>query len=206
MLMMLSLLPAPVLRCLSVILVAAALAPWGAWAADAAPPGEPAKAESNWDRTKNLLSTVWNEGKQELYVPGYTWHNPNTYTQQQRDGYTTYAAGIGYGRNWTSDANNDHSLYAMTFQDSHNDTQPAVGYIYQWMWGRPGGWRAGAGFSAFITARADTTDNWCKYCPFPGVLPVASISYWRVSLMGTYVPKVGSNGDVAMFWAKIRLD
>jgi palmitoyl transferase len=195
------------LRRLSIILAVVALAPAGAQAADAAPSDaskpESGQIDANWDRTKKLLSTVWNEGKQELYVPGYTWHNPSNYTQQQRDGYTTYAAGIGYGRTWTSDANNDHSLFAMTFQDSHNDIQPVVGYNYQWMWGKPGELRAGVGLSAGISARYD---GYCKYCPFPYVLPIASISVWRISLMGTYVPRVGSNGDVAFLWAKITLD
>ena len=194
---------APLFRCLIALMAAATLAPWPAQAADAAP-AEPAQTESAWGSTKKLLSTIWDEGKQELYVPGYTWHNPSTYTQRQRDGYTTYAAGIGYGRIWTSSANNDHSLNAMVFQDSHNDIEPVVGYTYQWMWGKPGNLRAGFGVTAFITARYDT-DN-CKYCPFPGVLPIATISFWRLSLMGAYVPKIGDRGDVAMFWGKITLD
>lgn len=199
---MLSLLSAPFLRCLTVMLAVAAFAPAGARAADAAAPAS-GPADTTWERTKKLLSTVWDEGKQELYVPGYTWHNPSTYTQQQRDGYTTYAAGLGYGRTWTSDSNNDHSLYAMGFRDSHSDFQPIAGYAYQWMWGRPGGLRAGAGVTAFITARYDTN---CKYCPFPAALPIASISYWRVSLMGTYVPRFSDRGDIAFLWAKITLD
>ncbi len=201
--MMPPLLPTPLLRCLTVV-IAMLLAPWPAQAADAPPPAESGQQESTWGSTKKLLSTIWNEGKQELYVPGYTWHNPSTYTQQQRDGYTTYAAGIGYGRTWTSDSNNDHGLYAMGFQDSHNDFQPVVGYYYQWMWGKPGGLRAGVGVTAFITARYDTEG--CQYCPFPAALPIASVSFWRVSLMGTYVPKFGDRGDVAFFWAKVTLD
>jgi len=200
---MLSRLSPALARCLPILLAAAALAlaPWSAQSADAAPP--PDNSESTWDKTKTLLSTIWKEGRQELYVPGYNWHNPATYSKQQRDGYTTYAAGIGYGRTWTSDSNNDHSLLAMTFQDSHNDIQPVVAYAYQWMWGKPGDLRAGVGLSAGISARYD---GYCQYCPFPYVLPIASLSYWRISLMGTYVPKVGSNGDVAFFWAKIAFD
>jgi palmitoyl transferase len=186
-----------------------------AGAADATPPAEPAKpAQADdaakpgkmtqaWDDTKDLFSTIWNKGRQELYIPGYTWHNPSTYTQAQRDGYTTWAWGIGYGRTWTSEANNDHTLFAMEFQDSHNDIQPIVGYAYQWMWGKPGELRAGAGLAAGITARYD---GYCKYCPIPYVIPIASISYWRISLMGTYVPKYSDRGNIAFFWAKVNFD
>jgi palmitoyl transferase len=206
--------PPAIIRLTPLILAAVLLAPGLSRAADAEPPAEPVKAApaklaadepgktdpSTWDKTKTLFSTIWNEGRQELYIPGYTWHNPSTYSQAQRDGYTTYAAGIGYGRTWTSDSNNDHGLYAMEFQDSHNDIQPVVGYYYMWMWGKPGDLRAGVGVTAFITARYDTSG--CQYCPFPAALPIASVSFWRLSIMGTYVPKFSDRGNVAFLWGK----
>jgi palmitoyl transferase len=47
-----------------------------------------------------------------------------------------------------------------------------------------------------------------NHIPFPVILPLASIEWYRVALMASYVPRLsgdGGNGDVLYLFARINL-
>jgi len=45
--------------------------------------------------------------------------------------------------------------------------------------------------------------NYWNGIPFPGVLPIASLSYKQLSLNAAYIPSTGrNNGNVLFMWGK----
>ena len=52
-----------------------------------------------------------------------------------------------------------------------------------------------------MTARPDILNNW----PFPGVLPLGSIHYKNIMLLGAYVPGGENIGNVLFLMTKITL-
>jgi len=58
--------------------------------------------------------------------------------------------------------------------------------------------KVGAGLTGFLMSRQDYWNG----IPFPGVLPVASISYKRASIQAAYVPGGQGNGNVIFMWGK----
>ncbi|HEY0905991.1 MAG TPA: phospholipid:lipid A palmitoyltransferase, partial [Methylophilus sp.] len=71
---------------------------------------------------------------------------------------------------------------------------------YQWIKGKPDGLNAGLGYTALVTARA----RFANYMlPIPAVLPLASISYDKVSLNGTFVPGFQGFGQIFFFWSRV---
>ena len=60
--------------------------------------------------------------------------------------------------------------------------------------------RFGLGYTVFVFARADVLD----YTPLPGILPLASLRYSKLEVMGTFVPGLGSgNGNIAFFFGRL---
>jgi palmitoyl transferase len=52
-----------------------------------------------------------------------------------------------------------------------------------------------------VFARADVLD----YTPLPGILPLASVRYSKLEVMGTFVPGLGSgSGNIAFFFGRIN--
>jgi lipid IVA palmitoyltransferase len=135
---------------------------------------------------------AWKEGDWSLYVPFYTWHAP--YAYPNRDQENAYPLGGGIGRSVDTGRSTD-MLFGMIFQDSHYKPMYVAGYGYLYNWGERSSFHTGAGFAAVIWARSDS-----NYIPYPGIAPIASVSYSRVSVMGTYLPFI----DVAMFWARVQ--
>jgi hypothetical protein len=135
---------------------------------------------------------AWKEGDWNLMVPFYTWHAP--YKYDNRDVQNSYPLGGGVAR--TVDRGRDTDmLVAMAFQDSHYKPMYVAGYGYLYNWGEQRAFHAGAGFAAVIWARSDY-----NYIPYPGIVPIGSVGFSRVSVMGTYLPIV----DVAMVWAQVK--
>jgi palmitoyl transferase len=62
--------------------------------------------------------------------------------------------------------------------------------------------KVGAGLTGFLMSREDYFGG----VPFPGLLPVASISYKQLSLQATYVPGGQGNGNVLFAWGKWTFD
>lgn len=149
------------------------------------------------------LETIYQQGQPDLFLTGYTWHDPHTYTAAKLATLNSHAWGFGGGTHLVDSNGNDEMVYAMVFSDSHRNAQPVVGYAKQWDWRPEGGaLTLGAGYTAGLTSRADIFHN----IPFPIVLPLVSIGIGRVRFYGTFLPRVSSNlnnGNVAFFFARI---
>lgn len=149
------------------------------------------------------LQTIYTQGQPDLFLTGYTWHDPHTYTAAKLATLNSHAWGFGGGKHLVDADGNDEMLYAMVFSDSHRNAQPVVGYAKQWDWRPDGGpLTLGAGYTAGLTSRADIFNN----IPFPIVLPLVSIGIGSIRLYGTFLPRVShklNNGNVAFFFARI---
>jgi len=155
--------------------------------------------EAWYERSWNAVAKAYHQGSPELYVPLVTYHVRSAYSQEKIDSFNETPYGLGVGRGYyDNDTGNYHGVYAMGFQDSHSKPEWMLGYSWKAMWGESQGWRTGLGYTAFLTARSDIAN----YFPFPGILPVASVSYKNLSLEGTYVPGGSGNGNVFFLWGK----
>lgn len=154
--------------------------------------------EAWYEKSWNAVAKAYSQGSPELYVPLLTYHVRSAYTQEKIDSFNETPYGLGYGRAYYDDRDNFHGVYVMGFQDSHYKPEWMLGYSWKAMWGERSGWQTGLGYTAFLTARSDIAN----YFPFPGVLPVASVSYKRFSLEGTYIPGGSGNGNVFFLWGK----
>jgi palmitoyl transferase len=162
-----------------------------------------APAEKGWYQSaKDNITQTWDEGKDELLVPIYTWHLPFAYTRKAINGYQNYPLGLGYGRGRIDAKGNYHGLYAMGFQDSHFKPEWLVGYLWKTYWQLGDELKGGLGFTAGITARADYN----HYVPVPLIFPAGSLEYGRLSLEAAWVPGGKGNGNVVFFTTKWRFD
>ncbi len=154
----------------------------------------------NWFGTAwSHVQETWRDGQLEVYVPFWTYHLPFAYTPSQREQYTEYPAGIGLGRGRINKNGNWEGIYAMGFRDSHGDPSYMLGYGWIPMWNvGQSEVKVGAGLTGFLMSRSDYWNG----VPFPGVLPVASISFKRASIQAAYVPGGQGNGNVIFMWGK----
>jgi len=154
---------------------------------------------STWDTAMDHASATWKHGDYELYVPAYTWHLPFAYRQDLLDSYTEYPAGVGLGKGRYNASGNWEGMYAMGFRDSHGDPSFMVGYgwIPTWNVGKTD-LKAGIGLTGFLMSRKDYWGG----IPFPGILPVASLSYKNLALQAAYIPGGQNNGNVVFIWGK----
>ncbi len=146
------------------------------------------------------LGDIWGKGGYELYLPVYTFHMPYAYTPALLRSYNDFPLGAGIGKGRFNERGNWEGLFVMEFADSHAKPEYEGGYAWIAMW-RPFGnrFRAGAGYTAFITARSD----WGGYTPFPGVLPLGSIGFLNLDIQSTFVPGLKNNGNVLFSWLKL---
>jgi palmitoyl transferase len=154
----------------------------------------------------NGASKAWDEGRWDLYLSGITYHGHSTYTAEKIQELNDRSTGMGVGRRYEEPGGNrNHLLYALVFEDSHYKPEWMAGYAWLTYW-RPSpasDLRAGLGFTAFITTRAD----YDQYrAPVPGIVPAAEIALDRVSIMAAYVPRLSvhkGNGDVLFIFGRI---
>ena len=148
-----------------------------------------------WQHVKD----TWYEGEVEAYVPFLTYHLRFAYRQELLDQYNEYPAGFGIGKGRYNSSGNWEGMYAMGFSDSHNKPSFMVGYgwIPTWDLGKSEV-KVGVGLSAFLMSRQDYMSG----IPFPGILPVASISYKNLAIQAAYVPGGQNNGNVIFMWGK----
>lgn len=154
-------------------------------------------AQSTW----NAAVTTTKTGQDDLYFSGYTWHDPGTYTEAKRAVLNKHGWGIGWGRHLTNADGNEDMVYAMVFSDSHWNAEPVVGYAHQWMYFNDSPVGFGLGYTLAVTSRADIFKN----IPFPIALPIASLRFGKLSIYGTFIPKVNNklnNGNVAFFFGR----
>lgn len=144
------------------------------------------------------LHQVWTEGRDELYISGYAWHNRYTYRPEKIKSYNEEAWGGGLGKGLFDEKGNWHGLYAIAFLDSHRHVEPAVGYAYLKIGRISNNLKAGIGYSVLVTSRVDIYNS----IPFPGALPWASIFYKKTSLAATYIPGAAGAGNVLYILGK----
>lgn len=148
------------------------------------------------------LHQVWTEGKNEVYLSGYAWHNRYTYTREKANTYNENAWGGGLGKGLYDEKGNWHGLFAIAFQDSHKNIEPAVGYAYLKMVRPTPNLGMGIGYTVLVTARPDIYHN----IPFPGILPWASINFRNLALSATYIPGAAGAGNVLYVVGKWTLN
>ncbi len=145
-----------------------------------------------------VLYNTWTQGKNDLYLSGYAWHNRYTYSRERVKSYNEVAWGAGLGKGYVDPDGDWNSLYLMTFLDSHRDLEPIGGYGFIKTAHFSENTRAGIGYTIFLTARSDMFHG----APFPGALPLVSFSYKRFSLFATYIPGALDAGNVLFCFAK----
>jgi palmitoyl transferase len=155
---------------------------------------------SLFDRATQRLATTWHDGQTELYLPLHAHHLRSAYSREKIDGFNENAYGLGIGRGGYDQDGDWHGLYVMGFQDSHYQPQYMAGYGYKTYWKVAGELKAGLGYTAFLTARSDIG----HYTPIPGILPIASLEYRKVSLDASYVPGGKGFGNILFFWGKFH--
>jgi len=78
---------------------------------------------------------TYKNGDDQLFVSGYAYHIPATWTPERRAELNSNAWGGGYGR-MTEDPNGDtHTVYFLGFEDSHKHAELQVGYAWATYWG-----------------------------------------------------------------------
>ncbi len=168
------------------------------WALSKAP-SQPFK--NFWENTKARLFQIWNEGRGDLYVTNYAWHNRWTYDSDKVSSYNELAWGGGIGKGIWDEHQNWQGLYAIAFLDSHKNVQPMGGYGYLFTLHPTENTGIGLGFTLMVTARSDILNNF----PFPGALPLISVNYKDLMVMGAYVPGTDNVGNVLFILTKITL-
>jgi len=147
----------------------------------------------NWAQSAcQRLDQIWNQGGNDLYLTGYSWHNRAMYSKKKIDSFNELAWGGGLGKSLYDEDGDWQALYAIAFLDSHSKIEPLAGYAFQKI-GRVGhDLRFGAGYTAFLTSRSDIFHR----IPFPGLLPLVSAGYRDATLYATYIPGGKGNGNV----------
>ncbi len=155
---------------------------------------------ASWDQAVTHVSDTWHKGDWEAYLPAWTHHMRWHYDQERIDDYTEFPAGMGLGKGRYNNSGNWEGMYAMGFLDSHGDPSLMAGYAWvpTWQLGQSEV-KAGIGLTGFLMSRSD----YQNHIPFPGVLPMASISYKNLAVQGAYVPGFTRNsGNVLFVWGK----
>lgn len=158
-----------------------------------------------WQSTKSRLFQIWTEGKGDLYIPFYAWHNRLTYDDEKLCLYNEYPWGAGFGKGIWDEHGNWQGLYFMVFLDSHKNIEPMGGYGYLLTHHPTDNTGVGLGFTLMMTARAE----YSHYAPFPGILPLASFNYKKLMLMGAYVPFMPGQrnvGNIVFLMTKLTLE
>lgn len=152
-------------------------------------------------KTYNFLHTIYTEGKNELYVPAYAWHNRFLYDSNRIGRYNENPWGGGLGKSYYDEKGDWHGLYAFAFLDSHKYPEPILGYAFLKILSLPRETKLGGGYAVLLTQRPDINNG----IPFPGALPWVSVSHKRVSVVATYIPGGRNIGNVLFLIGKVLL-
>jgi palmitoyl transferase len=144
------------------------------------------------------LKDTWLKGNIDGYFTGYAWHNRYLYSKERLSTYNEEAFGGGLGKGFDDKDGDWNGVYAMAFLDSHKNIEPLTGYGFIKTAHFTKNIRPGIGYTIFVTARPDIF----KGRPFPGALPLISISYLKFSLFATYIPGAQGAGNVLFCFAK----
>ncbi|WP_051258174.1 lipid IV(A) palmitoyltransferase PagP [Desulfovibrio cuneatus] len=167
------------------------------------PAAEAAEGESPslLTRIGQRFSNIWENGKWDVYVPAYAWHNRFMYHTGEAEKFNEHPWGGGFGKSYFDEDGDQHSLYTMGFMDSNDRFQPIVGYAYIKNWKVFEDFSLGLGFTAGITARHEY-----HYIPLPGALPIVSMQYKNVAIQATYIPERYNHGNVLFTWFRYHFN
>ena len=151
--------------------------------------------DTAWDH----VTETWETGDTELYLPFLSYHMRFGYDADKIDDFNEFPAGLGLGKGRYNNSGNWESLYAMSFLDSHSKPSFMAGYAWVPSWDLGNDFKAGVGVTGFLMSRS----NYYNYVPFPGILPMASLTYKQVALQAAYIPGFSRNdGNVLFVWGK----
>ncbi len=158
---------------------------------------------TQWDHAVTSVKDTWRDGDVELYVPVWTHHMRFNYDQDLIDDFNEFPAGIGMGKGRYNASGNWEGMYAMGFLDSHSKPSLMAGFAWIPTWqSSHSPLKVGVGVTGFLMSR----NNYLNGIPFPGVLPIASISYSNLALQAAYIPSLKHNdGNVLFVWGKWTL-
>lgn len=153
-------------------------------------------------KTKCLICNILQSKDYSILIPVNTWHNRLTYDRDKIDSYNERPWGIGFSKDFIDEKDNRHSLFVMKFQDSHNRSEPFLGYAWtaRWAMNKQKTFHLLAGGMLGITARKEH-----NYIPFPAPLPIFGFEYRRFVLENTYIPGTKNNGNVLFTWVRWKL-
>jgi hypothetical protein len=172
---------------------------------EAMPAPEAAPEPGLWTKTRAHVVDIAEQGRWDLYLSGYAYHNRNSYSDASLRKLNEKAWGAGIGKTLRNVHGNDESLYFIALRDSRRHAQMMAGYAYQWThaFGSGSGLEAGAGLTAVIIRKQGVLGG----VPFPAILPVASIGTQGAKLMVTFIPHVAirnNKGNVFLLFARFE--
>lgn len=144
------------------------------------------------------IHKLWTTGHNAILLSGYAWHNRYTYTPEKIRSYNEAALGGGFGKALFDENGNWHSMQFNSFLDSHSQVEAALGYTFLKVKPLTADFKAGLGYAAFLTSRADILNR----IPFPGALPCAAIFYKHLAINAMYIPGGSNNGNVMYLYAQ----
>lgn len=144
------------------------------------------------------LHQIWYDGKNELYIPAYAWHNRFYYSADRIDTYNENPWGGGLGKRFYDEDGDQHVLCAFAFLDSHKNLEPILGYAFLKTLHFNDKADIGAGYALVVTSRPDILHS----VPFPGILPVVAATYQRASVSLLYIPGGHNVGNVLFVLAR----
>lgn len=155
--------------------------------------------------SKEHASEIWDKGNHAVYLSGHAHHGRSTYTPEKLAEFNENAWGLGYGKTYRNEKNNDESLYALVIKDSHRHPQYMAGYAHEWVWKIP---KTPVEVSLGGTIMLASRQDYFHSFPFPLPLPLASIGVEKAKVMFAYVPRLSknkNNGDVLLIFARFQL-
>ncbi|MDP1766706.1 MAG: lipid IV(A) palmitoyltransferase PagP [Methylotenera sp.] len=161
---------------------------------------EPVKL-SMWSRVQDSLSQTWESQNYELYIPVYTWHNRNYYSDEKINEFNENPWGLGIGKYRFDEDGDWHAFYVMAFQDSHKEAEPIAGYGFQKVWRPAEDVRLGVGYTVGITLRQDM-----HYLPIPVIAPLFSVAYKKLAVQSTYIPGGEGHGNILFTWLRWQMN
>ena len=156
-------------------------------------PAHAAECSDLWDwldKGCRRIVDTYEHGGNELFLSGYSYHIPGTWTPERRAELNSNAWGAGWGRTVEEPNGDTHTVFFYGFEDSHRNAQLQAGYSWSTFWGPRDGVQLGLGYAAVIVQRPDLANGF----PFPAVLPIASVRVQKATMAMTYIPTL--NGGV----------
>ncbi|MDR2710261.1 MAG: hypothetical protein LBB65_02815 [Burkholderiales bacterium] len=150
------------------------------------------------------LAQTYREGDNEIFLSGFAWHLPMTYTKEKRAQLNEAAYGFGMGRSFEEANGDTRSVFLMAFLDSHKCVQWNLGYTWSTYWGARDSLQLGLGYAAMIVQRPDIANG----VPIPAALPLLTFRYQNASLVTTFIPTIGggvNNGSVLYVFGRYTL-